>query len=97
MTDHTEDQELRAFRVTGRVQGVGFRWWTRRTAERLALAGSVRNCPDGSVEVKAAGPPGALEELARALESGPSAARVRDVESLEPDPNTDRKSFRIER
>ena len=44
--------ELRGYSVNGRVQGVGFRWWTRRTADRLGIAGSVRNLPDGSVEVQ---------------------------------------------
>jgi acylphosphatase len=97
MTPQTEDRELRAFRVTGRVQGVGFRWWTRKTADRLDLTGSVRNCADGTVEVKAAGSPDALDEMARALESGPASARVRDVEATDPDPNTNRKSFEIVR
>ena len=45
----------RAYRIVGRVQGVGFRWWTRRTAERLSLYGSVRNLTDGSVEVHVTG------------------------------------------
>lgn len=97
MTDQAEDHELRAFRVRGRVQGVGFRWWTRQTADRLGLGGSVRNCRDGTVEVRAAGSGEALEELARALRSGPSSARVHAVEELEADPNTGRKSFEIVR
>ena len=68
------------FRVTGRVQGVGFRWWTRAQAIRLDLDGTVRNADDGSVEVQARGPEPALAELERLLNEGPPHARVRAVE-----------------
>ena len=51
------------FRVTGRVQGVGFRWWTRSLATRLGLSGSVRNLSDGSVAVHARGTDDQLAEL----------------------------------
>lgn len=68
------------FRVTGRVQGVGFRWWTRAQAIRLGLDGTVRNADDGSVEVEARGPEPALAELERLLNEGPPHARVRAVE-----------------
>lgn len=74
-----------AWRVTGRVQGVGFRWWTRRAALRLGLRGSVRNRVDGSVEVEVAGHPHALGEFRALLGEGPMGARV---ESLEPMPVT---------
>jgi len=43
------------FRVTGRVQGVGFRWWTRAQATRLGVEGTVRNAADGSLSVRPAG------------------------------------------
>ena len=49
--------------VRGRVQGVGFRWWTRARALELGLVGHARNLPDGRVEVNAQGP----EEPVRAL------------------------------
>jgi acylphosphatase len=71
------------FLVHGRVQGVGFRWFVWREAERLALRGSARNLPDGSVEVIAAGSDDALTQLSRALARGPVAARVTNVEKLE--------------
>jgi acylphosphatase len=67
------------FRVTGRVQGVGFRWWTRAQATRLGLAGTVRNAPDGTVEVHVRGEDAALAELERLLEEGPPPADVRSV------------------
>jgi acylphosphatase len=65
--------------VSGRVQGVGFRDWTRRQAVGLGLAGRVRNLPDGRVEVVAEGSRPACERLLTAL-SGPQApGRVGDV------------------
>ena len=72
----------RAYRVTGTVQGVGFRWFTRETATSLGLRGTVRNAADGSVEVMAEGPEDALAELRRRLEQGPPGARVSAVEDL---------------
>lgn len=70
------------FRVTGRVQGVGFRWWTRALAGRLGVAGTVRNAADGSVEVQARGSEHALAELERHLAEGPPHARVDAVERI---------------
>lgn len=72
------------FRVTGRVQGVGFRGWTRAQALRLGLDGTVRNADDGSVEVRARGPDDAVAELGRLLAEGPPHARVRAVEPMTP-------------
>lgn len=69
-------------RVRGRVQGVGYRMWTERTARQLGVVGRVRNLPDGSVEVEAeAEERMRLEGLLRALHTGPSAARVDGVET----------------
>ena len=67
--------------VTGRVQGVGFRYFVLRTARSLGLAGTVRNAPDGSVRVAAEGPPAALEALVDRLRVGPSGAVVTDVDA----------------
>jgi len=63
-------------RVDGRVQGVGFRDWTRRRAHELALLGWVRNEDDGGVRVHAEGAPGAVDALLAALREGPPAAVV---------------------
>lgn len=57
--------------VRGRVQGVGFRWWTRARALELGLAGSAVNLPDGRVEVVAEGPRPACEALLALLPGGP--------------------------
>ena len=70
------------FRVTGRVQGVGFRWWTRSLATRLGLSGSVANLPDGSVAVHARGADDRLRELQARLAEGPPGARVASVDPL---------------
>lgn len=69
-------------RVDGAVQGVGFRRWTQREAERLGLAGWVLNRADGAVEVAAGGPAGAVAELRAALHRGPAHAAVRSVDEL---------------
>lgn len=65
--------------IEGRVQGVGFRWWTRHQARALGLCGWVRNRRDGSVEALAIGEPAALDQLERLCWQGPSAARVTSV------------------
>ena len=70
------------YRVTGRVQGVGFRWWTRSLATRLGLSGSVRNEPDGSVTVHVRGTDAALRELEQLLRQGPPGARVAGVSQV---------------
>ena len=67
------------FRVTGRVQGVGFRSWTGRTARALRLAGWVRNLPDGSVEAEAEGPREDQLVFLEALAEGPVGSVVRKV------------------
>ena len=80
MSDPSAVSEKAGFRVTGRVQGVGFRWSAAREAEALGLRGSVRNCADGSVEVSAEGPADALSRFAGWLKQGPRGARVVRVE-----------------
>jgi acylphosphatase len=65
--------------VTGRVQGVGYRFFAQERALAHGLAGAVRNLPSGSVEVEAEGPHEALDAYLRELHEGPPAARVGDV------------------
>lgn len=72
----------RGYRIRGRVQGVGFRWWTRSQALRLGVSGSVRNCPDGTVEVHARASQEAVEALRRRLTEGPPGARVEEVQEI---------------
>lgn len=63
-------------RVTGRVQGVGFRAWTREAAEARGLSGWVRNEPDGAVRALLHGPAAAVAGMIEALQDGPAFARV---------------------
>ncbi len=57
--------------VKGRVQGVGYRWWTRARALELGLAGSATNLADGRVEVVAEGTAQACRALLEKLPAGP--------------------------
>ncbi len=68
------------FRVEGRVQGVGFRAWTRAQALPLGLSGYARNLADGGVEVVVAGEETAIDALAARLLHGPALARVDRVD-----------------
>jgi acylphosphatase len=68
--------------VSGRVQGVGFRWFVREAARRHRLAGWVRNRPDGSVELEASGDEDAYREFLDTLREGPPGARVDDVQEI---------------
>ena len=67
--------------VHGMVQGVSFRYYTRREASRLGLRGYVRNCSDGTVEVVAEGARRDVEVLYSWLQKGPPMAEVREVEA----------------
>jgi len=66
--------------ISGRVQGVGFRWHLLAEAERLGLQGWVRNLQDGRVEVLICGEQGAVAELIHWAGIGPPPARVDSVE-----------------
>lgn len=77
MTD--ENQRLHAI-VSGRVQGVNFRYCTMLAAKEIGLDGWVRNQIEGTVEVVAEGPRSRLERLVIFLYRGPSSARVQDVD-----------------
>lgn len=70
----------RKFLVSGRVQGVGFRWFVQRTADSLGLNGYVRNMRDGRVEVWAEGPAERVEALRLELAGGSRWAMVTGVE-----------------
>ena len=65
--------------VHGRVQGVGFRWWTRKTALELGLGGYASNLADGRVEVVAEGPRAGCARLLDALRSGSTPGWVDTV------------------
>ncbi len=82
-------------KVFGVVQGVGFRWFTKRLADRLGVVGWVRNLPDGSVEIEAQGKPDQLEEFLAAVKQGPPAGYVSRMEVEELTPVNDYWGFEI--
>ena len=67
-------------KVYGKVQGVGYRYYTHKKANELGLNGYVRNKPDGSVYVEAEGDEDLLEKFIHWCEEGPTWARVTKVE-----------------
>ena len=90
-------ESRRAWRVCGRVQGVGFRYFVAAHGRALGLRGWARNLLDGSVEVQAAGPLDALESLEARLREGPPHARVERLEALPPSSMLERAhSFTVE-
>jgi acylphosphatase len=72
--------------VRGRVQGVGFRAWTRAEAARLGLSGSVRNRDDGAVEAVLSGAAATVDAMLAALHRGPAGAGVTEVSVAEAAP-----------
>ena len=80
--------------VSGRVQGVGFRWWTRSRALELGLLGSASNLPDGRVEVVAEGSRPACEALLAALRSGGGPGHVSAVTERWSEPRGNLVDFR---
>lgn len=75
--------ETLSVRVTGKVQGVGFRNSTVRQAHSLGVAGWVRNLDDGSVEALLQGPHDRIDKMLSWLHVGPPAAQVDEVEADE--------------
>ena len=68
-------------RVSGRVQGVGFRYFAHEAARRLGLVGYVMNLRAGGVRAYLEGPRGALGEFLRQMEKGPAGSCVRETQS----------------
>ncbi len=69
----------RHFLISGRVQGVGFRYFAKDVADREGVTGWVRNLPDGRVEAQVEGEDEAVTRVERALRHGPGGARVQTV------------------
>lgn len=79
--------------VSGAVQGVGYRDWVVRTAQRGGVTGWVRNLRDGRVEILAAGSDDAIEALVAACREGPVRAQVAQVEAVAADDEKQPKGF----
>jgi len=84
----------RRFVVSGRVQGVGFRYFVRSQAKKMNVRGWVRNLPDGRVEAVATAEADVLSLFESALRSGPSLASVEKVETTE-ETRADFESFEV--
>lgn len=86
----------RRLRISGRVQGVGYRYALCDEAERLRVTGWVRNRVDGSVEAVAQGAPDRVEQLIAWARRGPPGSRVEDVEVDSPGGDDQRSFARFE-
>jgi acylphosphatase len=78
--------------VTGRVQGVSYRYWTVGEASKRGLDGWVRNRRDGNVEAVFSGPAAEVDDMVEACRAGPSAARVTDI-GVTPESGRPEKGF----
>ena len=85
----------RRYLIGGRVQGVGFRFFTLASAEREAIDGWVRNTPDGRVEIEAEGDSDAVMRFERHIRNGPPGGRVEHVEVTEMPTLMTRSGFNI--
>ncbi|MDD1776452.1 MAG: acylphosphatase [Candidatus Methanomethylicus sp.] len=81
--------------VSGNVQGVGYRYYTYRTARRLSLSGSVKNKSDGSVEIIAEGDKSKLLSLLEELRIGPPGSNVQNLDIKWEDPTNEFIDFKI--
>ena len=73
----------RRYLISGRVQGVGFRYFTQRVAARHGISGWVRNTPDGRVEIEAEGDDHAMRQFESSVSMGPAGAHVDHVGTTE--------------
>jgi len=87
----------RKFYIRGLVQGVGFRFFTQRSAARHQVRGYVKNNKDGRVEVLAEGSEATVEAFKHDLTAGPAYSRVDEIEELVLEPTGLYSAFRIER
>jgi len=85
----------RLFIVSGRVQGVGFRYFTQEAATREGVTGYVKNLPDGRVEAYVEGDVDAVTRVEHAIRTGPAGSRVTRVEADALTPGGAYKSFRV--
>lgn len=89
------EQRAVRFRIRGRVQGVGFRYFVLRAARALGVGGWVRNCRDGSVEAVAQGDADALARFRAELRQGPPGSRVEEIAEAEHDGGPVASNFEI--
>ena len=85
----------RRYLIYGRVQGVGFRWFTRQRAQLLGIRGWVRNLPDRCVECLAAGDENRLDAFQSMLKEGPALSRVDRIDVVEEAPQALHSDFQV--
>jgi acylphosphatase len=85
----------RLFTISGRVQGVGYRYFTQDVAVREGVTGYVKNLPDGRVEAYVEGDMDAVTRVERAIRVGPPGSRITHVEADAVTPAGAYKSFRV--
>jgi len=86
----------RKYKISGRVQGVGYRFFAERVANQLGITGYVKNGWDDTVEVYAIGDEVALEEFKRQLAEGPRSARVTSIQETHEPVDKHYATFMIE-
>lgn len=87
----------RQYFIKGLVQGVGFRFFTQRSAARHQILGFVKNLPDGRVEAYAEGDEQSVKAFYEDILTGPTFARVEDIEEIVAEPSGAYSAFMIER
>ena len=85
----------RRFLISGRVQGVGFRWFVKDAATRHGVAGWVRNLPDGRVEALVEGESNAVDRIEQLIRAGPRNARVDRVNTQPEEPTGTFTAFSV--
>ena len=83
------------FKISGVVQGIGYRWFAADAAAKLALTGLVRNCPDGSVEGEAQGERTEIEAFLKELRTGHPEAEITNAETTRMQERKDERNFII--
>jgi acylphosphatase len=96
MRPQVETRMAKKYKITGRVQGVGFRYFADRAARQLGLRGYVKNCSGGSVEAYAIGEPEVLDRFKLLLAEGPRGAIVTSVEESDESVSSRYTGFVIE-
>ena len=99
LTQVAGDKQAKRFHVSGRVQGVGYRYFAHTAAAQLGVTGYVKNLPDGRVEVYAIGTEPQLNALLTELRRGPRHSAVRGIDEIDAnimDPFTSRFSIDYE-
>ncbi len=86
----------RRFLIAGEVQGVGYRYFALRAAARHDIAGTVRNLPDGNVEVLAEGARDAMDEFKNELATGPLHANISSLAETDIPPTGRFRDFRVD-